>query len=107
MKQRLLSNARALAFLRISVGTLFLIFAQYKVLRPYERITSPHQLQLAVSGMRLLQGSNEMNNCVEVNFLAPRAASPSICGRQAATYACSFISPSRSLGDSFPTAFGE
>lgn len=32
MKQRLLSNARALAFLRISVGTLFLIFAQYKVL---------------------------------------------------------------------------
>ena len=26
------SNARALAFLRISVGTLFLIFAQYKVL---------------------------------------------------------------------------
>lgn len=32
MKQRLASNARALAFLRISVGTLFLIFAQYKVL---------------------------------------------------------------------------
>lgn len=32
MRQPLASNARALAFLRISVGTLFLIFAQYKVL---------------------------------------------------------------------------
>lgn len=32
MKEPILSNARALAFLRIAVGTLFLIFAQYKIL---------------------------------------------------------------------------
>ena len=31
MKQPILSNAQALAFLRIAVGTLFLIFAQYKI----------------------------------------------------------------------------